>query len=63
MDEQNAFRGGKECAIGARAGVQYLFSSRETDDQNYGDEETAASARDKISRAIDRVNEALFLKH
>ena len=63
MDEQNAFRGGKECAIGARAGVQYLFSSRETDDQNEGDKETDASARDKISRAIDRVNEALFLKH
>ena len=25
-DEENAFQGGKECSIGARAGVQYLFS-------------------------------------
>jgi DNA mismatch repair protein MSH6 len=59
-DEENAFQGGKECSIGARAGVQYLFS-------RFRDEEKALFFADDeksgISSAIETVREALFLTH
>ena len=58
-DEENAFQGGKECSIGARAGVQYLFSRfREEKALFFADDEKSG-----ISSAIETVREALFLTH
>ena len=59
-DEQNSFRGGKECSISARAGVQFLLS-RFREELDFFEGNPDAQVKN-VKSAMERVDEALFLK-
>ena len=60
-DEQNSFRGGKECSISARAGVQFLFSRFREESIDFFEGNPDAQVKN-VKSAMERVDEALFLK-